>query len=64
MTDRINISRLKIFFEGQNLLTFTQYEGWDPEVSADFLVNNIYSGCDFYSAPQPRSVVFGINIGF
>ncbi|HOU95169.1 MAG TPA: SusC/RagA family TonB-linked outer membrane protein [Bacteroidales bacterium] len=64
LTNKINLSRLKIFFEGQNLLTFTQYEGWDPEVSADFLVNNIYSGCDFYSAPQPRSVVFGINISF
>jgi TonB-dependent SusC/RagA subfamily outer membrane receptor len=37
--------------------------GWDPEVSTDFLNDNITSGCDFYSAPQPRSIVFGINIG-
>jgi len=61
--NKINIRNLKIFIQGRNLLTFTRYEGWDPEVSADFMVNNIFSGFDFYSAPQPRSVVFGITMG-
>jgi hypothetical protein len=42
---------------------FTNYEGWDPEVSTDFLNDNVTQGADFYSAPQPRSMVFGINIG-
>jgi TonB-dependent starch-binding outer membrane protein SusC len=59
---KAGMSRLRLFVQGQNLLTFTKYQGWDPEVSTDFLNDNITSGCDFYSAPQPRSIVFGINI--
>jgi len=63
LVNKIKLSRVRVYLQAQNLITFTKYEGWDPEVSTDFLVNNIYSGCDFYSAPQPRSIVFGINIG-
>jgi TonB-linked SusC/RagA family outer membrane protein len=60
---RIGLSRMRVYVQGQNLMTFTKYIGWDPEVSTDFLNDNITSGCDFYSVPQPRSIVFGINIG-
>jgi TonB-linked SusC/RagA family outer membrane protein len=60
---KAGIDRMRIYIQAQNLITFTKYDGWDPEVSTDFLNDNITSGCDFYSAPQPRSVVFGINIG-
>ncbi len=63
IVNKTGLDRIRIFLQGQNLLTFTKYEGWDPEVSTDFLNDNITSGCDFYSAPQPRSIVFGINIG-
>jgi TonB-dependent starch-binding outer membrane protein SusC len=63
ITSKVKLDRIRLFIQGQNLLTFTKYEGWDPEVSTDFLNDNITSGCDFYSAPQPRSIVFGINIG-
>jgi len=61
--NKAKLDRMRIYIQGQNLLTFTKYEGWDPEVSTDFLNDNITSGCDFYSAPQPRSIVFGITIG-
>jgi hypothetical protein len=60
---KAGLDRMKVFIQGQNLLTFTKYKGWDPEVSTDFINDNVYTGCDFYSAPQPRSIVFGINIG-
>ncbi len=60
---RMKVDRIRVYLQGQNLLTFTKYPGWDPEVSTDFLVDSIHTGCDFYSAPQPRSVIFGINIG-
>jgi TonB-linked SusC/RagA family outer membrane protein len=63
IVSKTGLDRIRIFIQGQNLLTFTKYTGWDPEVSTDFLNDNITTGCDFYSAPQPRSIVFGINIG-
>lgn len=64
ITSKINLSNLRLYVSGYNLLTITQYEGWDPEVSADSFTDNIYFGIDFYSAPQPKTVVFGISVGF
>ncbi|MEY4107175.1 MAG: hypothetical protein RL181_1517 [Bacteroidota bacterium] len=61
---RTGLSRLRLYVIGQNLLTFTKYDGWDPEVSSDAFVDNVTSGVDFYSAPQPRTIAFGLNIGF
>lgn len=62
----------RIFVQGYNLLTFTKYQGWDPEVSADYLTGgnvtqtqgNINQGISFYTAPQARTYTAGINLGF
>lgn len=61
---RINLSSLKIYITAQNLLTITDYPGWDPEVNADYRSGNINQGSDFYSAPQIKSLIIGLNIGF
>ena len=58
------MSKVRIYATGQNLMTFTDYQGWDPEVNADFVAGNIGLGNDFYSAPQAKTIIFGINIGF
>jgi TonB-dependent starch-binding outer membrane protein SusC len=63
LISKLKIYSLKIYLQAQNLKTFTKYKGWDPEVSSDAFVDNVISGVDFYSAPQPRSITFGINIG-
>ncbi|GGI21973.1 SusC/RagA family TonB-linked outer membrane protein [Pedobacter mendelii] len=60
---KIKLSKLRIFATAQNLATITGYKGWDPEVNADYQSTNINQGVDFYSAPQPRVISFGINIG-
>ncbi|WP_017731328.1 SusC/RagA family TonB-linked outer membrane protein [Nafulsella turpanensis] len=62
--NRYEIDRLRIFLSGQNLLTFTGYEGWDPEVNTDYLASNIFLGNDFYAAPQARTVTLGVKFGF
>lgn len=66
---RLKVSSARVFLVGQNLLTFTDYKGWDPEVNTDYLgadnqSTNLYQGNDFYSAPQARTFSFGVNIGF
>lgn len=63
ITQKIKIERARIYVRGQNLFTSTKYNGWDPEVNADYQASNINQGVDFYSAPQIRAIVFGINIG-
>ncbi len=60
---KIKLSKLRLYATAQNLLTITGYKGWDPEVNADYQSTNINQGVDFYSAPQPRVISFGINIG-
>ena len=61
---RSGIRTLRLYATGTNLLTFTKYKGWDPEVTADYIAGNTTYGIDFYSAPQPKSFVGGIRIGF
>lgn len=58
------IRSLRLYATATNLLTFTRYDGWDPEVTADFLADNVTYGIDFYSAPQPKTIVGGIRVGF
>jgi hypothetical protein len=59
---KLKLNGLRIYLQGQNLMTFTKYIGWDPEVSSDMDLTNIRSGYDFYSAPQPRTVLIGLTI--
>jgi TonB-linked SusC/RagA family outer membrane protein len=66
LVTRLRMQQIRVYASAQNLLTFTSYEGWDPEVNADYLASssNIALGTDFYSAPQARTITFGINLGF
>jgi hypothetical protein len=61
---RIKLEKLRIYVSGQNLLTFTKYPYWDPEVNADSFDSNIAKGNDFYTPPQPRTYLVGLNVTF
>lgn len=60
---RLGMSDFKIYVTGENLLTFTSYSGFDPEVNA-FGDNNREQGVDFGTYPQTRSIITGLNITF
>jgi TonB-dependent starch-binding outer membrane protein SusC len=66
LLSRFKLDKARIYFSGLNLMTFTSYPFWDPEVDADFLADgsNFAKGNDFYTPPQPRTLLLGINIGF
>ncbi|WP_394992690.1 SusC/RagA family TonB-linked outer membrane protein [Emticicia sp.] len=64
LVNKIKLSNVRVFFTGQNLLTFTKYSGWDPEVNADDVVTNIALGYDFYTTPQAKTFMGGLNISF
>jgi TonB-dependent starch-binding outer membrane protein SusC len=64
LVQRVNVRSARIFAQGTNLLTFTDYRGYDPEVNADFTADNVNQGIEFYSAPQPRTITFGFSLGF
>jgi TonB-linked SusC/RagA family outer membrane protein len=64
LINKIKLSNVRLYVTGQNLLTFTKYSGWDPEVNADDVVSNIALGYDFYTTPQAKTFMGGLNISF
>ena len=51
---------LRVYVTGQNLLTITDYTGFDPEANA-FGASNLR--IDYSSYPLARTLIFGVNIG-
>jgi TonB-linked SusC/RagA family outer membrane protein len=60
---RLGFSNVRTYLQGTNLLTFTKYGGLDPEVSSQSGNQNT-AGYDWATVPQPRTIQFGINLGF
>lgn len=58
------IRNLQVYASGQNLLTFTKYSWWDPEVNSQGGENSTSQGIDAYTYPTAKSVTFGIKLGF
>ncbi len=63
LTDKINISSFKVYGSIQNLHTFTNYSGYDPEVGS-FNQSAILAGVDNGRYPTPRTFTLGINVEF
>lgn len=61
--DKIGISSLRFYVQGQNLFTITKYSGFDPEISTNGNGNGNPS-VDRNSVPMARSINVGLNIGF
>jgi len=70
LVNRLSMSSIKIYVKATNLYVWTDYPGWDPEVNSTDTDDsssqrrNIQQGWDFYTAPQPRTISFGVNMDF
>jgi hypothetical protein len=62
LLEKVRIRSLRVYAAGQNLLTFTNYSGLDPEVNT-FSGSNTSLGTDFLVFPQARTITFGVNLG-
>ena len=62
------ISKFRIYVAAQNLATFTDYKGFDPEVTRGFSFQKgetpLSNGQDSGSGPQPRILQFGWQVTF
>lgn len=54
-TEKISMSRCRIYLSANNLFTVTKYSGYDPEVGG---------GVDYGNYPQSRTFMLGVNINF
>jgi len=70
MVERAGISSARLSVSAQNLLTFTNYSGLDPEVSyfgsggESSGDDNVIQGHDYGNYPNLSSLTFGINLQF
>lgn len=57
------LSSLRLYVTGQNLITITNYSGFDPEVNSPGN-SNLQLGVDYNAYPSAKAVLFGINATF
>lgn len=62
LRDSWGLSNFRVFLSANNLFTFTNYSGLDPEIGANNDPLNIGVDQGFY--PQAKSIIGGININF
>ena len=59
------IMNARIYVNADNLATFTNYSGFDPEVATDKSINGVPSaGMDYLSYPRARTFTLGVNLTF
>jgi TonB-dependent starch-binding outer membrane protein SusC len=60
--NRFGFRNVRVYLQGENLFTSTDYSGFDPEVNfaGDTAVTR---GTDFYTMPQLRKITAGFNVG-
>ena len=54
------LDEVRLYLQGKNLMTFTDYSGYDPEMSYGVLDTGIDRG----NYPSPRTVSVGLNVKF
>lgn len=60
LTNKMSVRNLRIYATGNNLMVWTKYTGYDPEVSTRG--SGLTPGVDFGAYPRSRTIVFGINL--
>jgi hypothetical protein len=58
LVSRAHLNKFRVYVTGNNLLTFTKYTGFDPEIGGGSY------GVDRGIYPQARALMLGINVGF
>ena len=62
-TDKIKLSRLRLYAQVQNAFVITPYSGLDPELNYSTSTNS-QAGLDFNTNPKARTFLIGLNVGF
>ncbi|KAF2333847.1 SusC/RagA family TonB-linked outer membrane protein [Flavobacterium daemonense] len=63
VSKKLGTKSVKFYISAENLITWTKYTGFDPEVSS-YEQNNLYPGIDFGSYPNSKTFISGLNVTF
>jgi len=61
LTNQVNMQQVRFYANGTNLVTFTDYSGYTPEISGDSVISD---AIDTGIYPIPRTVTFGVDLTF
>ena len=66
LTSKAGISKLRLYVAVDNLITFTNYRGMEPEVGGDYwgYRGQQWAGIDRGVYPKARTILGGINVNF
>lgn len=64
VTQRFGMSKVRLYITGENLVTFTKYTGYDPEIAGRNNSEQDIIGVDRAYYPQARTFLIGANIQF
>lgn len=59
----VKLSNCRIYVSGDNLFTFTKYNGFDPEVGRSN-GGSMAQGIDMATYPVAKKILFGVNLSF
>ena len=62
--EKLKLNTLKVYLSGKNLLTLTQWEGWDPETGVDYEGDPVSGVGIVAGIPVMRSYAIGLNVEF
>ena len=62
LKEKLNISRIQPYITLDNMITFTNYSGYDPEMSQYTSATSM--GIDWGTYPNVKTVTFGVNVDF
>ena len=57
------LTKFRVYFTGQNLITITKYTGYDPEIGARNSTA-LTQGIDYGQFPQARTLILGLQASF
>jgi TonB-linked SusC/RagA family outer membrane protein len=63
LLSKAKIKSARVYLTGNNLKVFTNYSGYDPEVSTR-RSSQVTPGVDFSAYPRSRNYIFGLNLTF
>ena len=64
ITKKVGVNRFRVFVQAENLITWTKYWGFDPEVGTNStdVWGNLQRGVDYGVYPQARTYTIGFNL--
>ena len=64
LLSRVKIDNARIYIQGQNLFTITNYQGLDPTLGTRNNATEQWTGLDYGNYPTARVIMLGLNLSF